>query len=237
MKILFLCLFLWINPLTFVAEMNATREELVLIFQKQQYDIAEKKLNTLLKDYKSETTEIYLNLAHIYFLKKNKEKAILYYDKVLQQQNPMMQSVAFNQLGYMSAIRQNLPEALQFFKEAIIRYPKNEEARYNYELVLKKVAKNPQIMQLVAKNNAPNSDTLSKISRPNANVQGNEQGEKASPQGTRFSEKGESKKNLLSKEKAENILQTLRNQETQYLQQKQKSNPKINPNHVGLPEW
>lgn len=239
MKILFLLLFLWVNPLTFVAEMNITRKELIRLFERQRYDLAEKKLNLLLKEYKSETKEVYLNLAHIYFLQKNKQKALLYYDKVAQQQTPEFQSIAFNQLGYMSAIRQNLPEALQLFKEAIIKYPKNAEARYNYELILKIIAQNPQMLQNAQKNlpNSPSSDTLTKVSRLNIDAKGNAQGEKASPQGTRISEKGESRKNLLSKEKAENILQTLRNQETQYLQQKQKINTTQNPHHVGLPEW
>ncbi len=240
MKFLLLSIFLWVNPLTFVAEMNVMRKDLEMLFQKQRYDLAEQKLNALLKDYKSETNEVYLNLAHIYFLKKNKEKALLYYDKVLQNANAEIQSIAFNQLGYMSALRQNLPEALQLFKEAVIRYPNNQDARYNYELILKVIAKNPQIFQNNTKNNIANpnnSDTLTKISRLNPNIQGNEQGEKASAQGTKISENGASQKNMLSKEKAENILQTLRNQETQYLQQKQKNIKKINPNHVGLPEW
>ncbi len=53
-------------------------------------------------------------------------------------------SIAYTQLGIMQAKDKELEKAAELFKQALKKDPKNDNARYNYELVKKMLQKQQQ---------------------------------------------------------------------------------------------
>lgn len=209
MKFVFLFIFLWINPLNFILEINELRRLIQIDYQKGDFVAVEKNLKILLEDYEINISEVYLNLAHSYFNRRNAEKAKFYYEKTLLQANNEIQSVAYNQLGFLAYSQQNNEDAINYFRESLRKNPQNFEARYNFELVQK---------QLMSKGMNP----IEEKQRKNNNQKQ-----------TDNQNKNEMKVN---QEKADALLNTIKKQETQYLQQRPKGIT-LPPPPPGKPDW
>lgn len=236
-----IAILLIINPLTYVSQINQNQMEAEKAFQRKNFAIAINRYTTLIKDFEIKTEELYLNLGHCYFELKDAEKASDYYLKLLEFGSGFSQSIALNQLGYIAEITQNPEKALDYFKQAIQKNTQNLEARYNYELVKKKLQnptlhyKQRNIPNKQAQANEIGKGKFQQIEKKQANKDGKDK----TTENTKNEE--EKEKNLqpekledakLNKEKAEAILQALQNQETQYIQQlprkrnnKQKTSP------------
>ncbi|TAE73694.1 MAG: tetratricopeptide repeat protein [Bacteroidetes bacterium] len=207
MKSIFLFIFLWINPLNFIVEINELSRLIEFDYQKGDFVAVEKNLKILLEEYEINTPEIYLNLAHSYFNRRIAEKAKFYYEKSLLASNPEIQSIAYNQLGFLAYSQQNSEEAINYFRESLRKNSQNFEARYNFELVQK---------QLIKQGINPNQEKQKKNQKSDSQSQTNQ--------------------TQLNQEKAEALLNTIKKQESQYLQQRPKGIT-LPPPPPGKPDW
>jgi tetratricopeptide (TPR) repeat protein len=188
-----------------------------------------------------------MNLAHGYFQLRDADKAAFYYTKLTEKGNNFTQSVALNQLGYIADVTQNPERALEYFKQAILKNPQNYEARYNYELVRKRLQRQPQ-------NNATQNKQTKQENKQDP--EGKDEIQKVEQKINRPDEKDSNQKNeesteekkvqlqpeklkeaKLNKEKAEAILEALKNQEAQYIQQLPKKKNTQKANSKKLPDW
>jgi hypothetical protein len=83
---------------------------------------------------------IELNIAHAQFQLKQIKEAGAEYADVARATSPTLASIALLQSGNLrTADQEKLEEAAELYKSALRKNPANEEARYNYELVKKKL--------------------------------------------------------------------------------------------------
>lgn len=235
--------FLWINPLTYVSEVNHLKNEGKKAYKNNDFTLAVYCYSRLEEDFKLRNENIYLNLAHSYFNNRDAEKSSRQYIKVIQSDFPTLShSIAYNQLGCIAFYEQDLQGALDYFKNALTLNRQNEAIRYNYELTKK------WMFRLGLK---PNKEKRNKKDNKSGSKEKETKSdeEKSGMETTKKVGKGEEQKKeepviqpkkleaiKLTREKAENILNALKNQEIQYLQQARKN--KIQPsNHTQKPDW
>jgi tetratricopeptide (TPR) repeat protein len=83
--------------------------------------------------------EITYNLANAYYLTKDTANAQSYYATASQSDKPYIRSRAEQQLGMMANRTGKQEIALNHFKQAVKADPQNDDARYNYEMLKKKL--------------------------------------------------------------------------------------------------
>jgi tetratricopeptide (TPR) repeat protein len=146
MRILFLIIFLLLNsalfatdPVTKIAKANKAKEEAEKAFRAGEYQKAIEHYSYLLDSLNYDNDAAVLNRAHSYFNLKDTLNAYEAYRTASMSANKEIKSKAFNQLGNLSEQQKQNKEALEFYKEALKANPANSEARYNYELLKKKL--------------------------------------------------------------------------------------------------
>jgi len=146
MRILFLIFFILINlsafatdPVTKIAKANKAKDEAEKAFRAGEYEKAIEHYSYLLDSLNYDNDAAVLNRAHSYFNLKDTLKAYEAYRTASMSANKEIKSTAFNQLGHLSEQQKQNKEALDFYKEALKANPYNKEARYNYELLKKKL--------------------------------------------------------------------------------------------------
>jgi Ca-activated chloride channel homolog len=244
-----LTILLLVNPITFIAETNERQTKAGEHFRAQDYRKALQEYLFIIENLETTSPEIFLNTAHAYFNLRNADKSAFYYSKLLDDDNSIYQSVAFNQLGYLATVDNDLNNALKYFKLALLRNPQNEDARYNYELTKKLLPKNVGGMGNSPDSTQLGTDTLNvsegnRIRRITTRLEINKEG-KEKTQKTESDEDKAENKNLqpekleklkLNQEKAEAILNALKNQESKYIQQRQRPKKK-NADNQNKPDW
>ena len=80
-----------------------------------------------------------LNLAHAYYLSKDTSNVVSAYQTAAAGDDPTVSSIANQQLGIIHNASNKPQEALNYFKQAIKADPANEDARYNYEMLKKRL--------------------------------------------------------------------------------------------------
>lgn len=89
--------------------------------------------------YPLRSREIRYNIAHCYEQMDSLDRALGYYHQSVNTREPELASQTSNQIGVL-LMRQDKPrQALSAWKQAIKYDPTNEVARYNYELLLKRL--------------------------------------------------------------------------------------------------
>ena len=83
--------------------------------------------------------EVLLNLANAYFELNDTTAALQHYQQLTQSSNGKIKSLAQQQLGVTRNRQAKFEDALNHFKEAIKADPTNMDARYNYELLKRKL--------------------------------------------------------------------------------------------------
>jgi hypothetical protein len=86
-----------------------------------------------------ESPEAELNRAHAYFQLKDTVNAFDSYRKVSDAKDSKLKSRAMLQMGNLSEMQKEYKNALSFYKESLKADPNNNKARYNYELLKKKM--------------------------------------------------------------------------------------------------
>jgi hypothetical protein len=128
-----------IDPVGKIAKANAAKERAVKALKEGNFDKVVEHYNYLLDSLNYESSEAELNRAHAYFQLKDTVNAFDAYRKVSDASNPKLKSRAMLQLGNLSEMQKEYENALSFFKESLKADPSNDKARYNYELLKKKM--------------------------------------------------------------------------------------------------
>ena len=143
MKNIILILLLFIgngDKITKISKANEAKEKAEVAFNNGKYGEAIKNYTYLLDSLDYEDPKAKLNLAHAFHLSNDTSSAIQTYNSLLTSANREVKSIAHQQLGVISKKSNDLKTALAHFKNALKANPQNKEARFNYELVKKKLA-------------------------------------------------------------------------------------------------
>jgi Ca-activated chloride channel homolog len=144
--LLFLLAFIF-TDLDKIGKINSVKAEAKKTFIAGDFETAAKKYRYLVDSLGVTEDEVQANLAASYFQLKDTTNAVNAYSQISQSTNKRISSVANQQLGVMADTKGNLEEALNYFKQAIKAAPENQEARYNYEVVKKKLEKQKKEQQ------------------------------------------------------------------------------------------
>lgn len=138
MKLVMLILLLLVDPVK-IGKVNALKDQAKKAFQTGDFKSAVTHYRTLTDSLSVTEDEINLNLAHAYFQLNDTVAAQQAYQTALRTTNKKYQSIARQQLGTLLNRQGKFEEALAEYKESLKADPQNEEARYNYELLKKKL--------------------------------------------------------------------------------------------------
>ncbi len=127
-----------------IAKINSLKKEAAAAYKAGNYEMAAQKYSYLVDSMDVMDDQILMNLGNAYFQLKDSANAQTTYNKILPSDNRKMKSLAYQQLGVMADKPETLKDALEYFKESLKADPTNEAARYNYEIVKKKLEKQQQ---------------------------------------------------------------------------------------------
>jgi Ca-activated chloride channel homolog len=283
MKVLatFLLTLLFLTDPTLVGKVNTMKSEAKKAYLKNDFKAAVKTYRYLLDSLHVREDEVMLNLASAYYNLKDTANALSQYQSLTQSPKNYLRSKAQQQLGLIADQQGKPEEALNHFKQAIKSDLSNQEARYNYELVKKKLEEQKKQDQQNKDKNEDKRDQQKdqeKKDEKNQDQQKKDQEQKEKEQKEKEQkekeqkekeqqkkdqekdDKGEEqkkkeeqekkeqeKKDLppsvkekleqmqISEEKAKMLLDAMRAQEVQYLQQNKRKATK--PKEKGKPDW
>ena len=133
---------------TRIAKTNRLKKEAQSAFLNQEYDVAVARYSYLIDSMKISDEAMLINLANALYRNDSISKAGERYNQLLgMATDKMIVGAAQNQAGLIDAREQKYDEAIEHFKDALRADPDNEQARYNYELLMKQKNKNQQNQQ------------------------------------------------------------------------------------------
>ena len=132
-------LFFTTGNLKDIAKINNLKEQANEAYLRKDFAVAAEAYQKLVNDFKIEDDNITINLANAYYELNDTTNAYINYNKAVLANDNGIKSQALTQIGVMNYSKQNLNESLTMFKAALKADPKNEAARFNYELVKKKL--------------------------------------------------------------------------------------------------
>ena len=281
MKVVILILMVLLIDPGDIGKINSLKSEAKDAYKKGDFKTAISKYKYLVDSLNVNEDEVKLNLANAYFEANDTTYTANSYQPLTQSTNPRIRSVAHQQLGVLSNRDNKYEEALANFKQALKADPNNEDARYNYEMVKKKLAEQKKKEEEQKKNDPnqeeknkdqkdqnkeqnkdqkqdqkENQDQQYKEKQDEQNKEQKEQQEKEEKEKKEQQQKDQKeqeqkdskeKKGLppsvseklkqmeMSEEKAQMILEAMKNQEIQYLQQNKRKATK--PKDKGKPDW
>lgn len=205
-------LFLNIRSLTNVSERNRLKIEAGTAFLKKNYPLARDKYQTLANLSFNLEPEARLNMAHAYFYTKDTARALIEYKRLLKVKDEQIFTGALIQIGVINAMLKDSMTAMLLFKEALQKNPDNLTARYNYELLKKRLPdSNPPPPPSQNQENQPQNNETRQSEEKKDELQSN------SPE-------------KMSKEKALQILEAMKTNELQYNPLRKQTNKKNNKN-------
>lgn len=229
-----------------IDQINKLTKEAEIAFKNKDFTETIEKYELLIDSFDFSNEQVYLNLAHSHLLSKDTLKAIENYNYASLADKSEIKSIALQQLGNISEKNNKLEDALNFYKASIIADPKNNDSKYNYELVKKKLNNKKDQKQNNKSQNEKNKDSSEskkndskgqddKNNKKDSEEKKSENKENNSSKSNEESVEEKLKKINMSKKKAEMILDALNNNEFQYIQQlKRKSKKKLDKNK---PDW
>ncbi|NBP67354.1 MAG: tetratricopeptide repeat-containing protein [Cytophagia bacterium] len=263
-----------------ISKINTLKSEARKAFNAGDYQTAVSKYKMLKDSLVVNEDEINLNLAHAYYQLKDSAQAISAYQEIASSSDNTIRSKANQQLGIIHNQQGKFEEALNNFKQAIKADPNNMDARYNYEMLKKKLEeqkkkeeqqkqdqkqndqqknkdqeqKEDQKKEEQNKNDKQKSDQEKKEDKKDAEnkdekskEEKKDEQQKKEEQQKETEKPSEEKKETppsvseklqqmkISEEKAKMLLEAMKNQEVQYLQQNKRKATK--PKEKGKPDW
>ncbi|MEZ4776355.1 MAG: tetratricopeptide repeat protein [Bacteroidia bacterium] len=200
-----------------------------------------------LKAYPAQAASIHYNIGQCYLALDSTERALQFFHLVLDRNANDVAAMASNEIGLLLIRRQRPKEALEAFREALIFDPENETARYNYELLRKRMQgdnppQQPPPPRPPSSNDEEDAPAEEEDTAPDDNIpedyrsmiqqiiqrqrQSNSTNDFARPVGA----------DTISLFQARRILESMRQNEIQYLQQLRKSAAAPHKNDKS-PDW
>ncbi len=283
--LLFIVLAFFIDPGK-IGKVNTAKSEAKKSFMRGEYKNAVEQYKTLIDSLGVHEEEVSMNLAHSYFQLNDSLNATNTYLPLTNSNNSKIKSLANQQLGVLANRQGKFEEALNYFKNALKADPTNEEARFNYEMVKKKLEEKKKQEEQQQQNkdqkqddqkkddqkkdekkdqkdNKDNKDQKDKDDqqkkqekdkqdKDQKDQKSKEQEEKEKQQKEQQKKDDEQNKEKdknevppsvsdklkemkMSEDKARMVLEAMKNQEVQYLQQNKRKATK--PKSKGKPDW
>ncbi len=116
-----------------IATINHHLQTANTAYRAKQFKTAAYHYTILVDSLKADDPKITLQCGHAYFYAGRKRVAYQYYARLVTLPNRTVQSIAWQQLGFMSSTQP--ARSLAYFRNALRANPENEVARYNYEMV------------------------------------------------------------------------------------------------------
>ncbi|UJP63922.1 hypothetical protein [Mongoliitalea daihaiensis] len=142
-RLIWLFLLFFPNSWTEIGRKNAAIRDASNSYAKADYESSVEKHLLLGSDFKITDSNLTFNLALSYHYNNQLEEAQRSYSSLFSDADKGLASFASNQVGVIQAAQKKYKEALESFKFALIKEPRNEEARYNYELLSRWLEENP----------------------------------------------------------------------------------------------
>lgn len=146
-----------VDPAT-VRKINAAKAAAEEAFKSGNYQAAAGHYRYLVDSLGVREDEVILNLANAQYLSKDTANAFGNYQMATMSDKSHIRSKAYQQLGLMANQQGRPEEALNLFKQAIKAEPTNNDARYNYEMLKKKLEEQKQQQQKEQQENQQNKD-------------------------------------------------------------------------------
>lgn len=246
-----------------IGKVNRAKDAAKKAYLAGDYKTAVRYYQYLTDSLNVQEEEVLLNLAHAHFQLNDTSSAKAVYQRLTAGSTPAIRSTAQQQLGVLANRSGKTEEALTHFKEALKADPTNDDARYNYELVKKKLEEQKKKEQQ-QKDQQQNQDQKKQQNndqkkdpddKPKQDQQKSDQQKKddrnkQDQQQTEQQQQEEQKKDekkedpsvsekldqlKISRERARMLLEAMKNQEMQYLQQNKRKPTK--PKDKGKPDW
>lgn len=264
-----------------IAKINQYKVAAKKAYMQGDFKTAIEKYQYLIDSLDVNEEEVRMNLANAYFQANDTTQAVRHFQDLSQSSNKQIKSKAEQQLGVLTNRQGKFEEALNHFKEAIKADPTNNDARYNYELLKKKLEEEKKKQDQQNKQNQDQNkqdqkqqnqdkqkqdqdkkdqqkqddkkeqekkDQQNQDQKNDQQKKDDQQKKEQQQQEQEQKEKDEKdKKDVppsvseklkemdMSEEKAKMILEAMKNQEIQYLQQNKRKATK--PKDKGKPDW
>ena len=261
-----------------IGQVNTAKSEAKKAYQRGEYKNAVAQYKILRDSLGVQEEEVNMNLAHSYFQLNDTLNAQNSYLPLTSSLNQKFKSVANQQLGVLANRGGKFEEALNYFKNSLKADPTNEEARYNYEMVKKKLEekkkqeeqqqqqnkdnkkddkKKDQKDDKENKDNKDQKDKDDKQSKEQKDKEQKDKDQKDKEQKEKEQQKKDQDKDSkeekdkkekenpsvsdklkemkMSEDKARMVLEAMKNQEVQYLQQNKRKATK--PKSKNKPDW
>jgi hypothetical protein len=251
-----------------IGKINEAKEDAKEAYLAGNYEAAVSKYRYLVDSIGVAEEEVMMNLASSYFHLNDTSNAISGYQPLTLSLNNKIKSVANQQIGVLNNREGKFEEALNYLKQAIKADPLNDDARFNYEMIKKKLAEQKKKEQEQKDQNKQDQEKKDEKQQDQKDKQNQDQkDQQKSEQDKKDQEKKEQEKKEQSKEqekkdeeskkqkeqeippsvkeklkdmdmseeKAKMILEAMKNQEIQYLQQNKRKATK--PKDRNKPDW
>jgi Ca-activated chloride channel family protein len=262
-----------------IGKINSAKSDAKKAYLAGDYKTAVEKYTYLVDSIGVKEDEVMMNLANSYFHLNDTANAVSAFQPLTMSGNPKLKSIANQQLGVLSNRKGNFEEALNYFKQALKANPANEDARFNYEMVKKKLEEKKKNEQKNQDKNKDQKDQQDKEQKDQQDQQKKDKEEQQKDQQKKDQEnkdkqdqekkeqeekdkkekqdkdkeqeekekQDKEKKDIppsvkeklkdmdMSEEKAKMILEAMKNQEIQYLQQNKRKASK--QRDKSKPDW
>ncbi|QHT69761.1 tetratricopeptide repeat protein [Rhodocytophaga rosea] len=224
----FFTLYFWLlmlskTPFGNIDRSNRLLKEAESAYVQKNYIVALVKYRYLYHALHLKEKHIQLNLAHCYFANKDTAQAKKHYLPFAEDKSTPIRAIACQQLGLLAFRQHQYESALSYFKQALQAAPSNDTIRYNYELAkrLERVAKKTEPGKTKETEKTPEDMPPPPLQTPEELAQDSEKENKAQEKDQEAKAIQERLKRInLSQQKAEMILEALKNNEIQYIQQR-----------------
>src|SRR5689334_13336677 len=141
-----------------IGRVNSVKAEAKKAFLAGDYKTAAERYQYLVDSAGVREDEVDMNLAHSYFNLNDTSQAIGSYQRLTQSTDSRLKSTAYQQLGVLNNREGKFEEALQFLKQALKADPTNQDARFNYEIIKKKLEEQKKKEQQQQQNKDQNQE-------------------------------------------------------------------------------
>ncbi len=214
-----------------IGKINTAKSEAKKAYMAGDYKTAIQKYTYLADSLGVREDEVMMNLANSYFLSNDTTNAMSSFQPLTMSANPQMKSMANQQLGVLSNRQGKFEDALNYFKQALKANPANEDARFNYEMVKKKMLEEQKNKDQKGQNdkNQQQKDQQDKEQQQKEEQQKKEDQEKKDQEKKDQQSKEQQEQEKKEKEEQEKKDQEQKNKEQEEKEQKEKEKKDIPP--------
>lgn len=214
---------------TKIGKINTLKAEAKKAYLAGDFKTAVQKYRYLVDSLQVKEDEVLLNLANAYFQLNDSTNALSEYQSLTQSPKPQLRSKAQQQLGVMTNRQGEFEEALNYFKESIKSDPSNNDARYNYELLKKKLEEKKQQQQQQQNQKDQNKEQENKDQQKQEQEKKEQQDKQKEEQQKEQEKKDQQQEKKDQQQKDQQKKENEQQQEEQQKQDQEKQEPKEAP--------